>query len=46
MNLIMSEKQDHVGIRGDESPPLHQQNSSFEEDDDGELEDDEALISE
>ena len=43
MNLLMSEKQDHVGIRGDESPPLHQQNSSFDED---ELEDEEAQISE
>ena len=38
----MSEKHDPVGIRGDESPPLHQHNSSFEE----ELEEDDALISE
>ena len=38
----MSEKQE-VGIRGDESPPLHQHNSSFEEDIEGE---DEALVSE
>jgi hypothetical protein len=35
-----------VEIRGDESPPLHQQNSSFDEEEEGLEDDGEALISE
>ena len=35
-----------MDIRGDESPPLHQQNSSFDEEEEGLEDDGEALISE